>query len=139
MAITLLKDTMQSTNQPSRSRVTLLRDFLIFQLKLLIDGAKDVVLFQVSIGAVLIDLIRGRRRNPGLFYRVLSVSERFDLWLNVHAAAEAAGEGEDGLFGASAAGSPTLVGKLEQMWRGGDEPRRRRPGPDGPGTGPGAS
>jgi hypothetical protein len=58
---------------------------------------------------------------------VLAASERFDLWLNVHAAAEAAGKGEDGLFGASAAGSPTLVGKLEELWRGGDEPRARRP------------
>ncbi len=117
------KDAMQSTNEPSRSRSTLLRDFLIFQLKLLIDGAKDVVLFQLSILAVVVDLVRGRRRDPGLFYRVLAVSERFDLWLNVHAAAEEAGKGEDGLFGASKAGSPTLVGKLEQMWRGSDEPR----------------
>ncbi|MEJ2184951.1 MAG: hypothetical protein P8Z36_03340 [Gemmatimonadota bacterium] len=118
---------MRSQKEASRSRSTLLRDFLIFQLKLVIDGAKDVVLFQLSILAVVVDLLRGRRRNPGLFYRVLSVSERFDLWLNVHAAAEAAGEGEDGLFGASTAGSDTLVGKLEQMWRGGDEPRGRRP------------
>lgn len=118
---------MRSKNEPSRSRTTLLRDFLIFQLKLLIDGAKDVVVFQVSILAVLFDLIRGRRRNPGLFYRVLAASERFDLWLNLHGAAEAAGKGDDGLFGASAAGSPTLVGKLEELWRGGDEPRGRRP------------
>lgn len=118
---------MRSQKEASRSRSTLLRDFLIFQLKLVIDGAKDVVLFQLSILAVVVDLLRGRRRNPGLFYRVLSVSERFDLWLNVHAAAEAAGEGEDGLFGASKAGSDTLVGKLEQMWRGGDEPRGRQP------------
>lgn len=126
MAITLSKGIMQSTNEPSRSRLPLVRDFLIFQLKLLIDGAKDVVLFQFSILAVLFDLIRGRRRNPGLFYRVLSLSERFDLWLNVHAAAEEAGKGEDGLFGASKAGSATLVGKLEEIWRGGDEPRGRR-------------
>lgn len=131
---------MRATNERLPSRATLLRDFLIFQLKLLIDGAKDVVLFQASIGAVVIDLIRGRRRNPGLFYRVLSVSERFDLWLNVHAAAEQAAQGEeDGLFGSSAAGSPTLVGKLEQMWRGGDVPRGRRTGRDEPGTRPGAS
>jgi hypothetical protein len=32
----------------------------------------------------------------------------------------------DGLFGGSKAGSKTMVGKLEQLVRGGDEPRRMR-------------
>jgi hypothetical protein len=136
MAITMSKDTMKFEREALRSRFPLIRDFLIFQLKLLIDGAKDLVLFQVSILAVLVDLVRGRRRNPGFFYRVLSLSERFDLWLNLHAAAEVAGKGEDGLFGASEAGSSTLVGKLEQMWRGGDQPRGGRPKHGGSGTAP---
>lgn len=109
-------------------RPVLLRDFLIFQLKLLLDGAKDVVLFQMSIVAALIDLVRGRRHRPVAFYRVLRLSERFDLWLNLNAAASTASLNNDGLFGASRAGSPTLVGKLEQMFRGGDVPRDREGG-----------
>lgn len=111
-------------------RPVLLRDFLIFQLKLVLDGLKDVVLFQVSIVAAIVDVLLGRRRRPVAFYKVLQASERFDLWLNLNAAASGAMKGSDGLFGASEAGSPTLVGRLEQVFRGGDEPREKRRGKD---------
>jgi hypothetical protein len=60
------------------------RDFLIFQVKLVLDGAKDV-----------------------------TVLERLDQE-----------EGEDGLFGASEAGTDNLLGQIEQLVRGGDEPRK---------------
>jgi hypothetical protein len=99
-----------------------IRDFLIFQTKLLIDGAKDVALFNLSIGAFLVDLVTGRGRKPRYFYRVLRMSERFDLWLNLHGAAEGAQDTDDGLFGASLSGSPTLLGQLEAWFRGGDAP-----------------
>lgn len=103
-----------------------IRDFLIFQLKLLLDGAKDVVLFHVSILAMLFDLVTGRGRKPRTFYAVLRLSERFDLWLNLHGPAEGAEDTGDGLFGASPAGSATLLGQLEAWVRGGDEPRSSR-------------
>lgn len=107
------------------ARVTI-RDFLIFQTKLLLDGAKDVLLFHLSIAAVLLDLVTGRGRKPRSFYAVLRLSERFDLWLNLHGPAQGAEDTDDGLFGASPAGSPTLLGQLEAWTRGGDEPRRHR-------------
>ena len=34
----------------------------------------------------------------------------------------------DGLFGASESGSDTLLGKVEEMVRGGDVPRKRKKG-----------
>ena len=109
------------------SRGVTFRDFAIFQLKLALDGLKDILVFNVSIGAMLIDLISGRGKRPRLFYSVLRGSERFDAWLNLHGVVERmdADGGEDGLFGASEAGSDSLVGRLEEMFRGGDEPRRR--------------
>ncbi len=107
-------------------RPVVFRDFIIFQVKLVLDGMKDVVLFQLSIVAVVIDLIRGAWRRPTLFYKVLRLSERFDLWLNLNGPAEGAHLDADGLFGTSRAGSPTLLGRLEQMVRGGDTPRRRQ-------------
>lgn len=108
------------------TRSVTFRDFLIFQLKLVLDGLKDIILFQVSIVALVLDVIAGGGRRPRLFYSVLRSSERFDLWLNLNGALEQLDSGldEDGLFGASKAGSDTLLGKLEQMVRGGDEPRR---------------
>lgn len=107
------------------TRDVTVRDFMIFQLKLLMDGLKDLVLFNLSIGAVVLDILSGKGRRPRLFYSVLRASERFDLWLNLNGAVERLDETDDGLFGASAAGSDTMLGKLEQMVRGGDEPRGR--------------
>ncbi len=60
------------------------RDFAIFQLKLLINGMKDGMVFTVSFVADLVFKRHGQRR---FFYRVLRLSERFDLWLNLHGAA----------------------------------------------------
>ena len=98
------------------------RDFAIFQLKLLIDGAKDGAVFAMSFVAFGIDLVFRRHGRRRIFYKVMRVSERFDLWLNLHGAAEAADTNADGLFGASEAGSDTMLGQIEQMVRGGDEP-----------------
>jgi hypothetical protein len=105
-------------------RGVLVRDLLIFQGKLALDGIKGVFLFQASLGAAAIDFILGRRKRGSLFYRVLDMSERFDLWLNLYGASRRAGENPDGLFGASHAGDPGLLGRLEQMVRDGDVPRR---------------
>lgn len=101
---------------------TILRDFLIFQLKLALDGLKDMLLSSLSILALVVDLLRGRGEKPRFFYAVMSLGERFDLWLNLYSASEGAGSHADGLFGRSAAGSPTLVGQLERLFRGGDIP-----------------
>ena len=111
------------------TRSVTFRDFAIFQLKLLLDGLKDLVLFQIAIVAMVLDIVAGGGKRPRLFYSVLRHSERFDLWLNLNGPLEKLEEGDlsdDGLFGASAAGSDTLLGQLEQLVRGGDEPRGRR-------------
>lgn len=109
------------------TRTVTFRDFAIFQLKLLLDGLKDVVVFNLSIGAMVLDVISGKGRRPRLFYSVLRMSERFDLWLNLHGVMERLDRGDDadGLFGASDAGSDTLLGQIEQLVRGGDEPGGR--------------
>jgi len=121
------------------TRSVMFRDFLIFQLKLLLDGAKDFVVFNLSIGAVVLDFLSGRGRRPRLFYSVLRMSERFDLWLNLHGAAEQLDRSDDGLFGSGEMGADTLLGQIEQVARGAREPRdREQPGP-GPAWGPPAS
>ena len=109
------------------SRGVTLRDFVIFQLKLALDGFKDMVVFGLSIGAIILDFIAGRGRRPRLFYSVVRISERFDAWLNLHGVARRLEENEtgDGFFGASEAGSDSLIGQIEQLVRGGDEPKRR--------------
>jgi len=111
------------------SRNVTIRDFLIFQLKLALDGGKDIVAFNLSIVAIVLDFIAGRGSRPRLFYSVVRMSERFDKWLNLHGVMEQLDEdnNEDGMFGASRAGDDTLIGQIEQLARGGDKPRK--PGP----------
>lgn len=61
-----------------------LRDVLLFQFKLVVDGLKDLCLAQLALGATVIDLIR-RDGSPGRrFYGVVRLSERFDGWLDLH-------------------------------------------------------
>lgn len=104
-------------------RKVVLRDFAIFWLKLLLDGAKDFVLLPVATAVIVIDMISGRGRRPRLFYSLLRQSERFDLWLNLNGALDEmeGGMDDDGLFGASRAGSDTLLGEIEKIVKGKEE------------------
>jgi len=108
-----------------------LRDFTIFQLKLAMDGFKDLIVFNLSIGAIVLDFVAGRGRRPRLFYSVVRASKRFDAWLNLHGAVERldASDTEDGLLDAGEAGSDRLIRKIERLARGGDGPREERMGP----------
>jgi len=119
-------------------RSVMFRDLIIFLVKLAIDGLKDLALMNLAIGAAVIDVLAGGGKRPRLFYSVLRLSERFDLWLNLNGAMEKmeSGEaGDDGLFGASTAGSDSLLGQIEQLVRGGDVPRGGRPETDDPSAG----
>lgn len=107
---------MDAAEYPRKS--VLIRDLLILQLKLLLDAVKDVLLIKLALWAVIFDVLFGRPGRPLLFYGVLRLGERFDLWLNLYGPARSAEASEDGLFGASAAGADTLLGKLEELVRG---------------------
>jgi hypothetical protein len=107
---------MRNDSPPSRG--VLVRDLLIFQLKLWLDGAKDLVLIPLSLGAAAFDFFF----RTHLFYSVLRVGERYDRWLNLFSAAQHADLNREGLFGASHAGDPTLLGQLEQI-QGGERHR----------------
>lgn len=123
------------------SRGVTLRDFMIFQLKLVLDGMKDFLAVWLSIGAIVLDFIAGRGDRPRLFYSVVRASERFDRWINLHGVLDEmdAAETVDGLFGGSRAGDGTFVGKLEEMVRGGDEPPHGDGGQTGRQGGEGAA
>src|SRR5215218_5984772 len=94
---------------------TLVRHLLIFQLKLVLDGVKGVALFQISLFAAIFDLLFGRPGRPLVFYNILKLSEKVDLWLNLYGASPNAEHTEDGLFGNSRAGDDTMLGKLEEL------------------------
>jgi hypothetical protein len=115
-----------------RQKWVVIRDLMIFQLKLAMDGVKDIIFMPLSIVAAVLDLFFPGRRFGHRFYAVLRLGEKFDSWLNLFGAARNADAASGGLFGASRAGSPTMLGRLEAMSLGHEEPeprhRGRRPG-----------
>lgn len=99
------------------SRGVLVRDLVVLQIKLMLDGLKDIVLLQASIAAALVDFVFMRVTRGRCFYSVLRLSERVDLWFNLYGAARRAERDRDGLFGVSRAGESTYLGKLEELVR----------------------
>jgi hypothetical protein len=110
-----------STPRPS----VIIRDLMIFQLKLWMDGLKDLVLMPLSLAAAAADLLIGPGRNGPRLYRVLRLGERYDLWLNLFGAAKAASTNSDGLFAGSEPGDGTMVGALEGLARPAHKEERR--------------
>ena len=84
-----IEDSMQAIEKTAhtdidRSWGRVLRDVLVFQFKLVVDGIKDLGLAQVAVGAALVDLVK-RDGTPGRrFYGVVRLSDRFDRWLDLH-------------------------------------------------------
>lgn len=105
-----------------RTRWVILRDLAIFQIKLALDGLKDVIFIPISFGAAVLDIFFPGRRPGERFYFIMRAGERFERWLDLFGAAEKASALDDGLFGASRAGSPTMLGRLEAIVIGGEEP-----------------
>jgi hypothetical protein len=104
-----------------RAKLVVLRDLAIFQLKLVLDGIKDVTLSPVAIAAAAFDIVFPGERVGHRFYAVMRLGERVDGWLNLFGAAKRADATRDGLFGASRAGSDSLLGRLEAMVLGREE------------------
>ena len=87
------------SGQPNNPRGVILRDLFLFQMKLWMDGLKDIVLSPLSIVACVLDVLFRRSEQRSLFYGVMRLGERFDLWLNLHGPATRADTSPDGLLG----------------------------------------
>lgn len=81
-----------------KRRSVILRDLLFFQIKLWMDGLKDLVLSPLSIAGAAIDILFGVTGESSWFYRVMRLGERFDLWLNLYGPAQNAASDPDGLL-----------------------------------------
>jgi hypothetical protein len=66
------------------SRLRLLRDVIVFQIKLGAEALLDITLIPVSLVAAGLDLVLGNWRQPRWFHAVLRFGERcerrIDLW-----------------------------------------------------------
>lgn len=73
-----------SENPPSRLRVV--RDVLVFLIKLWLEGFKDLALMPLSLGAALVDVLFKRKKGRGALYAVMKLGARFERWVNLYGA-----------------------------------------------------
>jgi len=64
-------------------RGTLFRNAVVFQLKLMADGLRDLVLLPVSLVATAIGLLRGGHEPEREFLRVIEVGRESEKWINL--------------------------------------------------------
>lgn len=75
-------------NENAPDRWTLIRDVAVFQVKLLVDGLRDLLLVPVSLVLGLISLFSGGQRPGTEFYDLLKVGRRSERWINLFGAVE---------------------------------------------------
>jgi hypothetical protein len=75
----------------SGPRFPVLHDVIKFQVKLIIDGLRDLLISPVSIFAALIDLLIPGDDGGKRFYAVVRFGRRTEQWINLFGAAERPG------------------------------------------------
>lgn len=83
---------MNATDEETRlqpAHWTLIRDVGVLQVKLLIDGFRDLVLLPASLIAGVVSLVNTRNGKPGpQFYRLIAVGKQSERWINLFGAAK---------------------------------------------------
>jgi hypothetical protein len=83
-----MKEEHQNHAQDDRpDRWMLIRDVAVFQVKLLFDGFRDLLLLPVSLIAGLLSLVKGGPRPSPEFYDLLRMGRRSERWINLFGAA----------------------------------------------------
>jgi hypothetical protein len=65
------------------TRWRLLRDVVVFQVKLGMEAVLDIMLIPVSLAAAGLDLLLGNWRRPRWFHAVLRFGERCEHWIDL--------------------------------------------------------
>ena len=76
-----------SADESGDERWKLLRDMLVLQGKLLVDGFRDLLLVPASLVAGILSLVTARGGRPGpQFYELLVFGKRTERWINLFGA-----------------------------------------------------
>jgi hypothetical protein len=71
-------------SQPEPGRVRgLLRDVLVFQLKLMVDALRDLVMSPIALAAAFLDLLLSRQQPPRFFLAMLRLGRRTEIWIDL--------------------------------------------------------
>jgi hypothetical protein len=74
-------------NESRPPRWTLIRDIAVLQVKLLVDGLRDLILVPASLVAGIISLSKTKDGVPGTeFYTLVGVGKQSERWINLFGA-----------------------------------------------------
>ena len=74
---------VEGSEEVSVSRLQLIWDVLLFQVKLAADGIKDILLVPLSLIAAFMGLVAGGKRPDQYFRRLLIAGRRVERWVNL--------------------------------------------------------
>lgn len=73
----------ETKQQDVNSRTELVRDTIVLQLKLIVDGVRDLALMPICLFATLFGLIVHRERPGRYTYRILSYGRLSEKWIGL--------------------------------------------------------
>ena len=96
-------------------RGELVRDVVLLQFKLVVDGLRDFILVPVSLIAGMISFFRAGDPAGDEFYRLLRLGRRSEHWINLFGAADRMPVPDDERDHFPDADIDSLMGKLEKF------------------------
>tara|TARA_R110002096_G_scaffold154_2_gene714 strand:+ start:26094 stop:26522 length:429 start_codon:yes stop_codon:yes gene_type:complete len=77
-------DAAQDENSPTVSRWMLIRDVGVFQVKLIVDGLRDLLLVPAALVAGIVSLLSTKDGQPGpQFYHLLQWGKQSERWIDL--------------------------------------------------------
>ncbi len=105
----------RDVDYPEPSRWELLRDVVVFQVKLAVDGFRDLLLVPISLIAALVDLVTPQHRKGQHFYDVVLLGRRSEKWINLFGAADRIPGSQNMLLHQNEPRLDDLVSSMENM------------------------
>jgi len=97
-------------------RWTMLRDLGVLQIKLIVDGLRDIVLVPLSLVAGVISIVSGKDGRPGpQLYHLLARGKQSEAWINLFGAVKNAPEEIEQTIPFGDKDIDDIVGRLESF------------------------
>ena len=98
---------------PGIDRWALIRDIGLLQVKLIVDGLRDLVLVPASLVAGIISVLSQGPYERSVFYRLVCMGKQTEQWINLFGAYENAPDDVKAEYEIRAMQMDDLVGKVE--------------------------
>jgi hypothetical protein len=84
-----MQDESQSVRtDDGQDRWTLIRDIAVLQVKLIVDGLRDLILVPISLVAGIVSLAKSNTGSDSEFYDLLRLGKKSERWINLFGATD---------------------------------------------------